>query len=180
MIGQVRKFINLGVHKQLTNRLLEPWFYQTVIVSATTFENFFALRDDSDAQPEIQKIAQMMKKEMKNSTPKLLQEGEWHFPLMDDFSELSQKYSIDDIKKICVGRLCRISYLTHNGVRNPDEDIKLCKGLEKNGHWSPFEHCAMAMDNSVQMGNFVGWKQYRKFFDGEDVFVKFNGKNDVE
>lgn len=35
---------NLDVTKQLCNRLLEPFMYHTVIVTATEWENFFALR----------------------------------------------------------------------------------------------------------------------------------------
>lgn len=172
MISQVRKFIKLGVHKQLVNRLLEPWLFQTVLVSSTTFENFFNLRDDDGAQPEIRKIAQLMKKEYKNSEPKLLNPGEWHMPLMDDILDLRNKFSEEDIRKICVGRVCRISYLTHNGVRDPNEDIRLCDTLAKNGHMSPFEHCAMALEKSDKLGNFIGFKQYRKFFNNEDIFIR--------
>ena len=35
---------NIGVTKQLCNRLLEPFLYHTVLLTATEFDNFFKLR----------------------------------------------------------------------------------------------------------------------------------------
>ena len=51
----------VGLHKQLTNRLLEPWMWVTVIVSSTQWNNFYALRCHKDAQPEIRRIALLMR-----------------------------------------------------------------------------------------------------------------------
>jgi len=42
---ELANYLNeLGVTKQLCNRLLEPFMWHTVIITATEFENFFALR----------------------------------------------------------------------------------------------------------------------------------------
>jgi thymidylate synthase ThyX len=171
VVGKVKELLELGVHKQITNRLLEPWMWQTVIVSATSWQNFFGLRTDVGAQPEIQKIAGMMRDEYTSHAPKLLQLGDWHLPLMADIEELRKKYNDLDLRKICAGRCCRVSYLTHNGVRDPEEDIRLCDQLMQNRHWSPTEHCAENMGDVKYYGNFVGWKQFRKFNMGEDVFA---------
>lgn len=43
-IRQAETLSKLGVTKQICNRLLEPFMYHTVIVTATEWENFFALR----------------------------------------------------------------------------------------------------------------------------------------
>ena len=43
----------IGAHKQIVNRVLEPWMWTSVIVSSTTYDNFFTLRCHPDAQPEI-------------------------------------------------------------------------------------------------------------------------------
>lgn len=43
-IKQAVELSNLDVTKQLCNRLLEPFMWHTVIVTATEWENFFALR----------------------------------------------------------------------------------------------------------------------------------------
>jgi len=170
-IGFATEFMDLGVHKQISNRLLEVWMYQTVIVSATEWTNFFNLRDEKNAQPEIRKIAQMMKKAYKSNEPVPLNSGEWHRPLLDDKDVLSAKYGKEDMNKICVGRCCRVSYLTHDGIRDPQKDIELANKIGEDHHMSPFEHCAKAMVDEKKYGNFRGWKQYRKYFSGEDVFL---------
>lgn len=43
-LKQASELNNLGVTKQLCNRLLEPFMWHTVIVTATEWENFFKLR----------------------------------------------------------------------------------------------------------------------------------------
>lgn len=48
------------IHKQIVNRLLEPFMWHTVIITATEFDNFFKLRTHSDAQYEIKRIADLM------------------------------------------------------------------------------------------------------------------------
>ncbi len=49
-----------GVHKQIANRVMEPWMYISVIVTATDWENWYHLRDHEDAQPEIAWVANAM------------------------------------------------------------------------------------------------------------------------
>ena len=68
------------LHKQITNRLLEPFMWQTIITTATEWDNFFALRAHPDAQPEIQKAAQLILKAYNASEPEPVKEGEWHLP----------------------------------------------------------------------------------------------------
>ncbi len=51
-VSQVNQLVELGLHKQLANRLLEPWMHITVVMSTTEMENFFALRAHDAAQPE--------------------------------------------------------------------------------------------------------------------------------
>lgn len=43
-IQQAKALKYLGITKQLCNRLLEPFMWHTVIISATEFSNFFSLR----------------------------------------------------------------------------------------------------------------------------------------
>jgi hypothetical protein len=43
-IKSVRELININLHKQTANRLLEPFIYIQTIVTATEFNNFFNLR----------------------------------------------------------------------------------------------------------------------------------------
>jgi hypothetical protein len=50
----------LGAHKQVGNRLLEPWVWVEQIVSTTDLKNFFALRDHWMAEPHFQMLAKQM------------------------------------------------------------------------------------------------------------------------
>jgi len=153
---------HLNVHKQIANRLLEPWMWQTCIMSATNWSNFFAQRSHPDAQPEIRTISDMMLKEYNASTPKTLLLGEWHLPyIQEDELELP----IDLLKKLSSARCARVSYLTQNGVRENDLDLDLFQRLISGSHWSPLEHVATPWKGiSHDLGNYKGWLQYRKTF----------------
>lgn len=86
-IEYVKSMNALGLHKQITNRLLEPWFNIRIILSGTEFENFFALRAHPDAQPEIQALAYKMLEEYNKSEPKKLRRGDWHIPFGDKIDD---------------------------------------------------------------------------------------------
>lgn len=162
------RLTSCDVHKQIVNRVLEPWMWITVIVSATEWQNFFKLRCHADAQPEIRKIAEMARELYERSQPKLCHVGDWHIPMIDaDEEEPDNETNL----KIATGRIARVSYLTHDGIRSKSADIALHDRLLSSGHWSPFEHCAQAIGKSAYTqeicGNFQGWLQYRKTFAGE-------------
>jgi hypothetical protein len=180
----------LGLHKGLSNRVTEPWAFITMVVTATEYENFFALRGHPDAQHELQKNAYEAIKLYKESKPQELKAGTWHLPFVSgyDFEELlGAGFSIDDICKVSVGRCSRISYLTHESKRDPRDDVKKAEDLAKDGHMSPYEHVAQAMThdewtawasdqaqewikNRVPVGNLWGWRQLRKTLKSEHNF----------
>ena len=138
-------------------------------------DNFFALRTHPDAQPEIRKIAVMMKDAYDASHPKELTLNDWHLPLVADVLQLKDEgYSINDLCLISVGRCARVSYLTHNGTREPEADIELALRLQMSGHMSPFEHVArpVSTGENYKTANFRGWVQYRKSIVNEDNFMK--------
>jgi thymidylate synthase ThyX len=143
----------------------------TVIVSATEYSNWFHLRDHKDAQPEIAWVAAEMHRIYNMHRPTELAAGMWHLPLVGN-REI-ESVDIETAKKISVGRCARVSYLTHDGVRDIAEDVKLhdklCAGpaTGEPGHWSPFEHVAQAQAEATPSGNFTGWTQYRKAFAAE-------------
>jgi thymidylate synthase ThyX len=149
----------IGVHKQIVNRVLEPWMWASVIVSATTYENFFTLRCHPDAQPEIKRLADLMRDAYRASTPTPKAAGEWHLPFIRDVDDLALPLEVQ--KKVSVARAARVSYLNHAGTRDIDADLVLHQRLLDAGHWSPFEHVAMATDDDAAFNNFVGWQAYR-------------------
>jgi hypothetical protein len=131
----------LNVTKGLTNRLLEPFMYQEIIVTATEWENFFNLRTDKNAQDEIRLVAQMMKDAYDNSTPVVLEEGEWHLPFIQDDEKEWAKANPALAVKASTARCARVSYLTHGTDRiDLNKDYTLADGLKGNGHMSPYEH----------------------------------------
>ena len=71
-VESVKRKEERGLHKQLANRILEPFIYCTYLVTATDWENFFALRTHKTAQPEIQHIAILMSDVYYSSQPKSL------------------------------------------------------------------------------------------------------------
>lgn len=156
----------IGLHKQIVNRLLEPWIFTTVIVSATEWDNFFKLRCHPDAQPELRHVAVMMRDAREASTPvKMHHESDRrHLPLISAEEQAEMRFagfSLTDICDVSVGRCARVSYLTHDGKRDWQADISLAKKLAESGHWSPFEHVAAPRAAAVRIGNFIGWEQYR-------------------
>ena len=131
----------LWTTKGLTNRLLEPFMWHEVIVTATEWGNFFNLRTDANAQEEIRTIAEMMKAAYDASTPELLAEGEWHLPFIQPEEKGWAKEHPELAVKAVTARAARVSYLTHDtGVVDLDKDYGLANGLRANGHMSPYEH----------------------------------------
>lgn len=161
----------LNVHKQVANRLLEPFMWHTVIVTATEWENFWNLRCHPDAQPEIRLVAETMRDAAVASEPAELAEDEWHLPLVRP-EDRDQAGSLEDLIKISAGRCARVSYLTHAGERDLSADIELHDRLLESGHMSPLEHPARPLnatelEESEWSGNFRGWLPYRKEISGE-------------
>lgn len=161
----------LNVHKQVANRLLEPFMWHTVIVSSTAWENFWNLRCHPDAQPEIRLIATKMRDARATSTPRRLEPGEWHLPLIRPADR--EEAGAEELVKISVGRCARVSYLTHAGTRDLGADLGLYERLLESGHMSPMEHAARPMTpeelaRGDWCGNFRGWCSHRKLIAGEE------------
>jgi hypothetical protein len=174
-LALAERLADAGLHKQIANRVIEPWMFITVIVTATTFENWFGRRDHKDAQPEIAWVAREMRKLYEENRPAQLRPGEWHLPYVELWDKESPLYISPSctefgygfLRRISTARCARVSYLTHDGVRDLHKDIELHDKLTTNGHWSPFEHPAECLDRPERWGNFTGWKQYRKTFKHE-------------
>lgn len=149
----------IGLHKSVTNRLLEPFMWHTAIVTASSYENFFGLRVSPQAQPEIFVVASLMQEQYRKSVPKALKPGEWHLPYILDDEKSALSTIPDSLRQISAARCARVSYLTQAGVRDPSEDIKMFERLtsEDPPHASPLEHpCTPAPWNQhvVQVMDF--------------------------
>ena len=148
-VGYANELSNFEVHKQLANRVIEPYTWTTQIITATDWDNFFKLRTAKDAQPEIRTIAKMMQEAYDSHSSTLIPQitepanfsYEWHLPLVS-FEEMSDGRGWEFWKKVSIGRCARTSYLNHDGKRDPEADIALYDRLWESGHLSPFEHVA--------------------------------------
>ncbi|WP_252512796.1 FAD-dependent thymidylate synthase [Acinetobacter brisouii] len=163
-----------GLHKQVANRILEPYQYIEVILTTTELDNWFELRHHDDAQPEIYVLANKMKAALESSEPRKLSIGEWHLPYITD--EEREAHSTSILLQVSAARCCRVSYLLHDGqASDVEKDVALCKRLAGSRpiHASPFEHQAQADElntfgswsSPTLHGNFVGWVQHRKIIE---------------
>ena len=157
-VQHVERLINLGLHKQISNRILEPWMWAQTVVTATDYDNFFALRFHKDAQPEFQEVARQMLELYILSIPQELEPGEWHIPFEDPTKDTNTNLVQS------VARCCRVSYFNLDGTNSTyEKDLELYDTLSSSGHWSPFEHQAQCLGENESSGNFTGgWLQYRK------------------
>jgi len=164
------------VHKQIANRILEPWSHIKVVASSTDWDNFFYLRNHPDAQPEIHELARIMWDLYSNNTPQLLRKGEWHLPYVDGYnitpdSELvlfhEMDISLSDAIKLSASLCAQVSY--RKSDESIDKALKIYDRLihSKPAHASPFEHQAQPSKNSKRIsGNFRGWLQFRQQIPG--------------
>lgn len=178
--------VKVGLHKQVANRILEPWQYIHTVVTATDWENFFELRLDSDAQPEFRELAEQIKTALDNSTPVELRPGEWHLPYVTIADrDYVRTFAVDEkdvwniLKNVSAARCCRVSFVKHDGnAAKVEEDLALCGKLvgARPLHASPFEHQATP-DQCFDVysysrwgspdlhGNLTGWIQNRKLIE---------------
>lgn len=173
-----QRLMSVGAHKQIVNRLLEPFTYIDVLVTATDYANWFTLRDHPDAQPEIQELARLMRHQYETNLPNVVHPGEWHLPYItdEDWEAVKKMLKVGRItrdepwydeklrivRKISVARCARVSYKAFDGNVAPiKKDLELYEQLlEKEPlHASPAEHQATP-DESMDIGfsGVVGWQ----------------------
>lgn len=171
--NQAVRGLELGLHKQVVNRIVAPFMWITVIASGVdhAWENFFNLRCAPDAEPHIHHVALMARDVYDASQPKPL----WKYSPLSDYRYTThlplmgfpgdEDLTGEEAKKVCVGRCARVSYLTHAGVRDVAADIELYNRLMKAPHASPFEHAAVPAypPHVLKVSNFGPyWAQHRK------------------
>jgi len=156
-----RAFAKAKYHKQIVNRLLEPFTHIKVVVTATEYDNFFWLRCHPDAQPEIQALADEMFAAREKSTPVDLRPGEWHVPyygegywkpsgyvrigqmLMEDLDgKRDGAMTLKEALAISASCCAQVSYRRLDDSLEKAMDIFNRLVESKPVHASPFEHQA--------------------------------------
>jgi hypothetical protein len=140
----------LKVHKQHTNRYLEPYKMIREVITGTEWNNFYNLRISPHAQPEIRELAIAMR----DSVPKIV------------FSEVHLPYGIKDDEvlgdaiKRNVATAASISYRLISDMSR-EKSNALYSRLLDDYHMSPFEHVAFASGDDERYANFTGWVSHR-------------------
>lgn len=193
-IKSSQELADLGIHKQITNRVTEPWMIMKTVISGTEWKNFFWLRAHADAQPEIHELATKMWDAYLKSTPQPLNPGEWHVPYVNTVRDLSSNellytdaagspISGDEARIVSASCCAQVSY------RKNDDSFEKAKKIYQQliesqpCHASPVEHQATPMKDSTSFvdlgtthidrsggawsGNLRGWVQFRKLIPGE-------------
>lgn len=190
------RLADLNIHKQITNRITEPWMLMKTVISGTEWKNFFYLRDHPDAQPEIAELAKKMREAYDNSTPVSLNPGEWHLPYiaiaryvptdeLQYFDDEFNRISLEDAKVISASCCAQVSYRKNDD--SLDKAYKIYRQLIESvpAHASPVEHQATPMNDEIEYwerepgithcdregqlwsGNLRGWTQFRKLIPNE-------------
>lgn len=178
----------IGIHKQHINRILEPFQFIHVIVTATEWSNFFRLRLAHDAQPEMQELANAIYDEMdkyKYESFGYIAVGGYGSPceiISGDSTVVTLPYVTEEdiskvgaenyitLMKVSSARCARVSYNNHDGSK-PDieKDLKLFERLSEGGHMSPLEHTCIRNIEYVPSANLMGWESLRYLLENNKV-----------
>lgn len=183
---------DIGGHKQVVNRILEPFQHMKVVVTSTEWANWDWLRDHPDADPTIHALAKEMKRVRNESTPEELFYGEWHLPYVTSerskvyaernyFDEHGEPITLEQARMISASCCAQTSYRKQDGSLEKAEDIFKKLVESEPCHASPVEHQATPAERSdtrLEMfeegithrckdywtwsGNFRGWIQFRQ------------------
>lgn len=160
-IDVASKMAEEGAHKQIVNRILEPFQMIRVVCTATEYDNFFYLRYHADAQPEICELARVMWEAREQSIPEELQPGEWHVPFVNTSRDAAGKryywnfisdtekveISLEDALKVSASCCAQVSYRKLDTSLEKALDIYNKLVTMKPVHASPTEHQATPMEN---------------------------------
>jgi thymidylate synthase ThyX len=186
-----------GLHKQITNRVTEPWMMVKTVISGTEWANFLWLRNHPDAQPEIHELAKCIEQVLSGSGPQHIGDGEWHVPYIDRirgddgvlrYFSSGQEVTVETAKKVSASCCAQVSYRALDVSIEKAEMIfdKLINSEPM--HASPVEHQATPIHftdysnphdywsegithqdkyGTLWSGNFRDWIQYRKMLPNE-------------
>ncbi len=183
-VNEATYMMQQGAHKQIVNRVLEPFQIMKTVVTATEWENFFWLRNHEDAQPEIKRLSEVMLEAKDKSSAAELTQDDWHVPYFGDGYWLKGcGIALEDALAISASCCAQVSF------RKSDDSLEKAKRVYERlvvsepVHASPFEHQArpihamyfgaftpvqdqgvthIDMEGNPWSGNFCGFVQHRQ------------------
>lgn len=170
-------FEKAGYHKQVFNRLLEPFMWMDLLVTGVEWNNLFWLRCHKAAEPHLVDLADLMVKEFEAAPVQDLGFGEWHLPYINQDDRDAALYSGDTwfLHKLSAARSARISYAPFDGNPSYEREFERYNLLVKSDrvHASPLEHQAIFLKEGEydprKDGNLFGMRQYRKYVPNESI-----------
>jgi thymidylate synthase ThyX len=152
----------LKVHKQIAARVLEPFLWQTNVMTSTDagWLNLLRLRDHPDAQPEFRALAVKIREAYEGSTPTPLDYGQWHLPYVTEEERADMALAL--LQRVSSARVARTSYGNKNGF-DFGKDLELEERLYSANprHDAPYEMVATPDADPEVLGNFKGYAQLR-------------------
>lgn len=166
-IQAVKDLLTVNCAKEIVNRLLEPFMWVEGVISSTSWDNFLVLRasdenGETEAQHEIQVLADLIRDVLAQSTPQRLQTGQWHLPYHDP--ERDKDLSEEQQRRVCVARLARATTYANTKEYSHKRDLRLFDRLVKPPiHASPLEHIAQATRPSKVVNEIACWAEEQGF-----------------
>lgn len=181
----------IGVHKQIANRITEPFQHMKVVVTSTEWNNWDWLRFHPDAQPEIKALAEKTIEARAKSVPQKLKHGEWHLPYVvskrhdagyiEYFDETGKQISAHEAIMISASCCAQTSY------RKSDTSLEKAETIYKRliesepCHASPVEHQAAVIDFSYALaGDSNTWPVGVTHIDRDGIFWSGNFRGWVQ
>lgn len=159
--------LKAGLHKQIANRVLEPYSYIDTLITSTEWDNFKELRVHADAEPHFRDLAVMIMElvyDPESYVP--IKEGEWHLPYVTPCER--KLLPSATLLKLSTARCARISYAPFNGKSDIKSETERYSLLveSKPIHASPAGHQARLLKSKGMNGNLAdGWTQHRKIIE---------------
>lgn len=169
----IAKVMNdMKAHKQVVNRILEPFQHMKVVLTMTERANWYWLRNHTDADPTIHELARKMKEAEDESVPMQLQFGEWHLPyiwryrnnkgkmiygaeehnvtVLEDFGPqtIVHELTLEQAQMISASCCAQVSYRKQDGSLEKAETVFERLIESEPVHASPIEHQALCFDNT--------------------------------
>jgi hypothetical protein len=162
-VSIARVMDDMKVHKQVVNRITEPFQHMRTVMTTTEKANWYWLRDHKDADPTIAALAYAMKVAEEASEPEYLEIGQWHVPYVKteiwynrDFTPKSlQSYYDENGVEITLEQALKISAscCAQSSFRKAETSLEKAENVfsrlieSEPVHASPVEHQAMCFDD---------------------------------
>jgi hypothetical protein len=190
-VSHARVMADIGAHKQVINRITEPYQHMKVVLTATEYNNWYWLRDHADADPTIAELAAKMKEAHELSDPDWLEEGAWHLPYVRTekangtypqryWDNLDQPITLEQALMISSSCCAQVSYRKSDGSLEKSEVVFKRLIESKPCHASPTEHQAMCIDTSEIRDCSTSWPKGITHLDSNGKFWSGNLKEWVQ